>query len=302
MIRYFLILIIPIFIFSQNKKVFYYVENDSTISYRDEKNKFIIPPFQTYKYLVRNDLHKSEITENFFYIHPKNEREYAVNKEGNFLFYPFYYDNGPDYIKENYIRIKAKNGKVGFANKEGKIIIFPKYDFATPFNMGFSSYCNGCYFDRKGDEEHPPLVGGNWGYIDINGNEIIPTKNSKNPKDYILPDGSFIPYQFSYSKYELSLLNKILKFKKEINQNNISEGSRINFEIISKPSESNQYYFIKYYRMDKPNYFSSDFDDQEGFSFYIDKDENIFVNHLILDNDKNSYHYELIKLEDWIKK
>lgn len=51
-----------------------------------------------------------------------------------------------------------------------------------------------------------------------------------------------------------------------------------------------------------PHYFSSDFDNQEGFSFYIDKDENIFVNHLILDNDKNSYHYELIKLEDWIKK
>lgn len=302
MIRYFLILIIPAFVFSQNKKVFYYVENDSTISFRDENNNFIIKPFKTYKYLVKNNSHKSEVKENFFYIHPKNRPEYAVNRLGKFLFYPYYFDNGPDYIKENYLRIKDENGKVGFADKEGKVVISPKYDYATPFNMGFSSYCNGCYFDRKKDEEHPPIVGGTWGYIDVNGNEIIPIKKSNNQKDFIINDGSFIPYQFNYSIYELSLLNKIFKFEKEINKKNISEGSKVNFEIISKHSENNPYYFIKYYRIDMPHYFSSDFDNQEGFSFYIDKDENIFVNHLIFDNDKNSYHYELIKLEDWIKK
>lgn len=302
MIRYFLILIIPAFVFSQNKKVFYYVENDSTISFRDENNNFIIKPFKTYKYLVKNNSHKSEVKENFFYIHPKNRPEYAVNRLGKFLFYPYYFDNGPDYIKENYLRIKDENGKVGFADKEGKVVISPKYDYATPFNMGFSSYCNGCYFDRKKDEEHPPIVGGIWGYIDVNGNEIIPIKKSNNQKDFIINDGSFIPYQFNYSIYELSVLNKIFKFEKEINKKNISEGSKVNFEIISKHSENNPYYFIKYYRIDMPHYFSSDFDNQEGFSFYIDKDENIFVNHLIFDNDKNSYHYELIKLEDWIKK
>lgn len=302
MIKYFLILIIPVFIFSQNKKVFYYVENDSTISFRDENNNFIIKPFKTYKYHVQNNSHKSEVKENFFYIHPKNKPEYAVNRQGKFLFYPYYFDNGPDYIKENYLRIKDENGKVGFADKEGKVVISPKYDYATPFNMGFSSYCNGCYFDRKKDEEHPPIVGGTWGYIDVNGNEIIPIKRSNNQKDLIINDGSFIPYQFNYSIYELSLLNKIFKFEKEINKKNIYEGSKVNFEIISKPSENDPYYFIKYFRIDMPHYFSSDFDNQEGFSFYIDKDENIFVNHLILDNDKNSYHYELIKLEDWIKK
>ncbi|SFI22301.1 WG repeat-containing protein [Halpernia frigidisoli] len=293
------LLFLPIILFSQNNKVYFQRENDSMISYKDEKNNYIIKPFISLGYLDSIMPKKKEIFDDFFYIHPKGKSNYAVDRKGNFLFYPFYFDNSPDYINENYLRIKDEKGKVGFANKEGKIMIKPKYDFAEPFRMGFSSYCNGCYFDRKKDEEHPPLSGGKWGFIDKLGNEISPSNFPQNHKDFKTENGKYIPYQFSYNDYEKSLLKKLEKFKSLISEQNIFGDVNFNFEIISRPSKENPFYFIKIFRKDLPHYFSSDNDDAEGFSFYIDKNENILLNHLVMEDGGKSWHYSLIDIKNW---
>ena len=296
-----IIFLLPIFFFSQSTKVYFHRENDSTISYRDENNNYIIKPFVTKGFLDDEGAFNNEILGNFFYINPKNESQHAVNRKGDFLFYPYFFDNGPDYLKENYFRIQDEKGKVGFANSDGEITIKPQYDYASSFVMGFSSYCNGCYLDRTKDPEHPPLVGGKWGFIDKFGKEITTTNSPKGKNDFKTENGKFIPYQFVYSNNEKSILKKLAKYKKGICANNIFGDGKINFEIIDRPSEAKPFYFIKIYRKDQPYYYSTDNDDAEGFNFFIDKNQNIFVNHLISNDGGKNYQNSYLKIEDWIK-
>lgn len=55
------------------------------------------------------------------------------------LFYPFIYDNGPDYVEEGLFRY-VENHKMGFADLNGQKIIQAKYSFVYPFKDGVAKY------------------------------------------------------------------------------------------------------------------------------------------------------------------
>ena len=86
------------------------------------------------------------------------------------------FDNGPDIISEGLLRY-IDEGKVGFIDKYGEIKIRAAYTFAFPFQRDLSMVCNDCI--KKQDGEHSIMVEGTWGYIDKNGNEVVPVKFSQ---------------------------------------------------------------------------------------------------------------------------
>lgn len=86
------------------------------------------------------------------------------------------YDNGPDYFQEGLARTSWE-GKIGFFNKQLKIVIPPSFDFAFPFQSGFSLVCNGCR--KEVDGEHKKVVDGKWGFISKSGEIVVPIKFTK---------------------------------------------------------------------------------------------------------------------------
>ncbi|MCS3868762.1 hypothetical protein J3D55_001678 [Chryseobacterium ginsenosidimutans] len=284
------------FLSGQAKKLFFKVEKDTIISIVDENGNILIKPFSSYYSYTNNE----EITDGIIYISERNEPPHYVNREGKFLFTPYFYDNGPDYPNEYSIRFTDKEGKVGIADLSGKILIPAKYDYLSAFNFGFTYYCQGCYFDREKDPEHPPLVNiKNYGYLDRNGKEIKLNHKRIHRKDTQEENGKFVPYQFSYTDFEKNILKKLEKNTAKINKINLSEGLPLTFEIIRRPDSDNPYYFIKMYRFQKDADFSTDNDNAEGFNFYADKKGNLFVNHL--ENIKDHYQNILIPFEEWLK-
>lgn len=91
----------------------------------------------------------------------------AIDSRGNEVFRVFVYDNGPDYIEDGTFRI-VKNGKIGYATEAGDVIIQPQYTGAWPFENGRALVSPNAGKDSDG--EHSWWVGGDWFYIDKNGN------------------------------------------------------------------------------------------------------------------------------------
>lgn len=291
-----LFVLISSLIFSQSKKLYFKIQKDTIISVVDEHGNTVIQPFSSY-YSYRDH---QEITDGIIYISERNSPPHYVNREGKFLFNPYFYDNGPDYPHEYSIRFTNEEGKVGIADLSGKILIPAKYDFLSQLNFGFAYYCQGCYFDKEKDPEHPPLVNTkNYGYLDRNGNEIKLHNKRIHPKDTKAENGKYVPYQFYYNDFEKNILKKLEKNSDKINKINLSEGLKLTFEIIRRPDSNYLYYFIKMYRFQKDAEFSTDNDEAEGFNFYSDRKGNIFVNHLEKVGD--NYQNVLIPFEEWLK-
>jgi hypothetical protein len=59
------------------------------------------------------------------------------------------------------------------------------------------AYFNDCW-DTSKDEEHPPLVGGVWGFVDRNESTTISKRN--HPKDIETKEHQFIPISLSTTK------------------------------------------------------------------------------------------------------
>lgn len=66
----------------------------------------------------------------------------GIDQHDSIILVPFIFDNGPDYVEEGLFRFVEKE-KIGFANLDGQKIIPAKYDFATPFVDGISTYSIG---------------------------------------------------------------------------------------------------------------------------------------------------------------
>lgn len=100
----------------------------------------------------------------------------AINNKGKELFNVFMVDNGNDYPKDGLFRILDKSGtKMGVANMKGQVIVKPKYDAIFPYYEGLAAVAVGCKTVRPQDDpEHEYVVGGKWGFIDKQGNEVIP--------------------------------------------------------------------------------------------------------------------------------
>ena len=103
----------------------------------------------------------------------------AIDRQGNFLYKVFLFDNGPDYPAEGLFRIVANN-KIGFASaKTGRIIIPPQYGCAYPFENGKAEVSIICQTILESDGEHHVWAGKNWFYINRKGQRISSTSTPK---------------------------------------------------------------------------------------------------------------------------
>ncbi len=95
----------------------------------------------------------------------------CIDTRGEVLVRPFVFDNGPDYFQEGLARF-VREGKFGFFDEDCKVVIEAKFDFARPFSDGKAAVCEGCR--EEGDGEHKMMVGGRWGYINRQGEVVVP--------------------------------------------------------------------------------------------------------------------------------
>lgn len=98
------------------------------------------------------------------------KQDYAfpvIDSKGNELYGAFIFDTGPDYIEDESFRI-IKNGKIGYMSVQGEIIAEPIYEGAWPFKDGRAFVS--LETSVESDGEHYWWVGGDWFYIDKNGN------------------------------------------------------------------------------------------------------------------------------------
>lgn len=292
--------------FSQTDKLYYFTEKDSLLGVKNQNGKIIIPATYNLIPSIYDRISKQEIKDKLLFFFPFKGGPKAYDRKGNFLFEPFMFDAGFDDFNEGYMRF-VENKKVGFADQNGAKIIPAQYDWVSTMNFGFAEYCNGCYFDRSQDPEHPPLVGGTWGYINKNGVEIKPTEKRNHPKDFETEKHQFIPYQFVYNEEGKQILDFFEKRKDKIIE--IYEidclKKDLYFEIIEKPSDLDPFYKIKtfeicdqYFRGANENY-----DEYKIFKVSADG-KNFFVTYMdYVQHKKYSEYVERkIPVDKWIKK
>lgn len=256
-----LIIWIPMLAFSQEKEVLrYFITKDTLVGVKNQKGEIIVPAqFRIYSILEDGDLVKGNTI--FFdgwkkdVGHEKNMWGYVYDRKGNFLYRPYFYDNGADFFEEGVQRF-VKNGKVGFADRNGKVVIEPKHDFVSPFNYGYAAFCDGCDWEKT-EDEHKAIVGGTWGVMNFKG-EIVQPIAKKSEKDVKL-DGKYYPYPFGYNEKEKNILqfferqNKLLSDLHYVNfYPKLSENEKkLFFEIVERPKENFPYYKVYAYDYNK---------------------------------------------------
>jgi hypothetical protein len=262
--------------------LFYFLSKDSLIGVKDGTGKIIIPA-------VHQDIYNHDfnlpITDELINLWPVNDKEKTknsfgvyYNRKGVLLLRPYAYDNGPDYLQEGLFRF-VENNKVGFANRFGVKQIQAQFDFAEPFTLGTSFFCNGCYFDLKKDPEHPPLVGGEYGFIDKNGKilkEHIPYSGSN--KMWSMMDSihqTLYPKQFVFNANEQKIIQQFQPYKDRIekkyfeNRETNVKSPKLVFQIVEKPSAPFPYYVVQSIE-NFDNYFTDDA--WSRLQFYVTKD------------------------------
>lgn len=293
---FFTILLMPMLSFSQNKEVLkYFKSNDSLVGVKNSDGKIIVPAqFKIFSYTKDGDLVKDETI--YFdgpkqnEIAEKNAWGYVYDRKGNFLYRPFFYDNGADYFSEG-VRRFVKNGKVGFADRNGIIVIKPEHDFASSFHYGYAAYCDGCDWEKT-EEEHKAIVGGRWGVINFKGQIVQPVAKSENTIEI---NGQYYPNPFSYNKKEKNILrffekqNKMLSEIYYVNHyNKLSETEKkLFFEIVERPKENFPFYQVNAYDYRKTEAGLS------NFKFLVSEDgKKVFA---------LEYDDEKIPFEKWLK-
>lgn len=107
----------------------------------------------------------------------------GIDRSERELYEVFAYDNGPDDPAEGLFRI-TENGKIGFADaKTGTVRIEPKFLCADRFRYGIAAVSFDCRYVRE--EEYSRITGGNWSYIDMNGQPVPTTKCKTYSKEVI---------------------------------------------------------------------------------------------------------------------
>ncbi|MBZ4189712.1 WG repeat-containing protein [Niabella beijingensis] len=264
----------PLLACAQQKLYFFMDPKDSLIGVKDDKGRVIIPPKGAPIMYFEPD---EPITDSLINLFDMDTTDTGTalsfgstyNRKGKFLYRPLAYDNGPDYFEEGLARCVQK-GKVGFVNEQGKIAIRPQWDWVSPFNYGYAFACNGCYWDRDKDAEHPPMAfkaNAQTFYINREGKTVSLMKQRKTEKDLSV-DGGYLPYPFRYTAGEQKILTEVsaMEVLSKIRNANYSEkregkDALLQFEIVGRPSAISPYYKIQGYRY-------GSFNKEDPFLFY----------------------------------
>ncbi|PIE46754.1 MAG: hypothetical protein CSA42_07010 [Gammaproteobacteria bacterium] len=264
--------------FAQGEKaLFYFTQNTGEdIGVKDKNGNIIIPAeFLNYSGIADGTLVEDDLLSFLGCpddIQPEPQTFGCVfDRKGQYLYQTFLYDNGVDYRVEGYQRI-VKNGKVGFVNRDGKIVIQPQFDFASPFNYGYASVCDDCYWEKI-DGEHKRVVGEKWDVINKKGEKIVPLAKQTQTNAVKIGD-NYYPYPFSYSEKEQQILQffqqkmEILADVHYINVYPLVKPKVLYFEIVERPSKHFPFYLV--YSYDKRKIPTDDefLVSQDGKSFF----------------------------------
>ncbi|WP_283421387.1 WG repeat-containing protein [Chryseobacterium profundimaris] len=292
----FIISFIPMLSFSQDKEILkYFKSKDSLVGVKTQDGKIVIPAqFKIFSYLKDGELVKGET---IYFDGPKRDEKqeknawgYVYDRKGNFLYRPFFYDNGADYFSEG-VRRFVKNGKVGFVDRNGTVIIKPEHDFVSSFNYGYAAFCDGCDWEKT-EEEHKAIVGGTWGVMNFKEEIIKPVSKSENTVEV---DGKYYPNPFRYNEKEKTILQFFEKQNKKLSElyyvnhyNKLSEhDKKLFFEIIERPKKNFPFYQVNIYDYRKADAGLS------GNKFLVSED-GITVMALEYDDEK-------IPFDEWLK-
>ena len=123
--------------------------------------------------ISREDLNKMDFRRNgLAEVIVQDHGWYYVNRIGKSLSV-ITFDNGADYFAEGLTRSKI-GGKISYFDRNFNQFIPPKYDWGWPFENGKALVCNGCRETPRDSDGHSRMIGGQWGYIDKKGKEIVP--------------------------------------------------------------------------------------------------------------------------------
>jgi hypothetical protein len=293
--------------YSQPVKLFYYVESDSLLGVKDQNGKIIVPArlyYDTSAYVGDTIEIKTAVFEMYF----KDKPFHYYDRKGNYLFDTYGTGEGPDQYSQGFIRY-YENHKVGLANTNGEKVIAAHYDFLSSANFGFTTYCNGCKRKPSFDgDEHAPLVGGTWGYLDLKGNEIQVLDKRSSPKDVETENHKFIPYQFKYTPKEQQILNYFKKREQQLlalyHLTALGgNASKLYFEITERPTVYQPYYVITTFRVTDNQVLGSNYyDDYQNFKVSADGKEFFATYVELVDYKSHSIYIERkIPVETWIK-
>lgn len=266
--------LLPALLAAQEKLYYFMDPKDSLIGVKDDKGRVVIPPKGAPVMYFEPGEPITDALINLFDIDPTDNGTAlsfgsTYNRKGQFLYRPLAYDNGPDYFEEGLARC-VQQGKVGFVNEQGKVVIRPQWDWVSPFNYGYAFACNGCYWDRSKDPEHPPMAfreNAKTFYINREGKSVQLMQQRKTAKDLPM-DGGFLPYPFKYTEREQKILDEmdameVLSKIRNANHASKQEGkdALLQFELVGRPSTMSPYYKIQGYRY-------GSFSKEDPFLFY----------------------------------
>jgi hypothetical protein len=106
------------------------------------------------------------------------EQYYYVRKDGSVLAVVAF-DNWADDYQEGLVR-SFTGGKIAYFDRNFKQVIGPTYDWGQPFKDGRALVCRGCTLQAPDADGHQGFSGGVWGYINKDGEEIVPVKYQQN--------------------------------------------------------------------------------------------------------------------------
>ena len=261
-------------------KLYYFLTADRTkVGVKDEFGKVIIPAeFPNYGFYEGPELITSRTIE--FYVDKDRELTYdklnpampmgaVYNRQGQFLYNPQFFDNGPDYWEEG-IRRYVENDKMGFVNKKGEKITLATYGFLYSFNYGYAKAFKGNMqkkYEKGGEHWYVVAADSNVTSCLINtkGEVVHPLEKKQSDKDYYY-EGKYYPYPFVYSDEEQQILNRLnrdivgisMMYQMSYYQYKYKP---LQLEITERPDEFDPYFVIKAY------------DEQEGVGIR----ENLFV-------------------------
>jgi len=288
------------------KKLFYFSTADSTkVGVKDEDGKIIIPAkFHNYHFYNFQEAitdptielwHSAEL-KNVDPLSPAMPVSEVFDRNGNFLYYAQFYDNGPDYYEEG-VRRFVENGKIGFVNKSGEKVLPAIWEFASSFSYGYATAYTGHWKKKyeKGGERWSIVPASETSenfIINKKGERVYPYPQPKDPKDFKKAENEYYPYPFKYNNFEKKLIESLEKLDvlNDLSLRNLGTTNQkreellLQFEIIEYPFENYPYYILQGYRQQ------------------YKEDDMIFA---ISEDGKHYYHADfyiqkLIPIKDWI--
>lgn len=244
-----LVLLLPFAALGQKEDLYYFSGKDSTLfGVKTATGKIIIPPiYGSYLANAGEKVKEREIllidraagTDSMGYSY----RSKLFDRKGNFLYSPFWFDNGIDYFVEG-LRRFVENGKMGFADYNGKIVIPAKYNIVDPFYRGYAVACLDCKYTRHSDDEEHCCgwLGTQYALIDRSGNIVHTLREdvSRVLTDSILVALNIIP---PVTPQEERLIHTLEKLKEVRDLSKQNDGN-ICAVVAERPKDKNGYYLI----------------------------------------------------------